>query len=69
MDAYTKALKKIMEDKSPPPPTTLSKEQIEAGIADISERLRGPQHNAERLWLVEDKRRLQKQLAALNAAK
>lgn len=62
-DAYTKALKQVLTDASPPPETARTKAEIEADISAISERLKGPLSNVERLWLVEDRQILRKQLA------
>jgi hypothetical protein len=54
MSKYHKALKKVSEgdaDKF----KHLSKEQIDEGIAAISEELKGPMSNTERLMLVGDR--------------
>lgn len=64
MDAYTKELRRIMSDDTPPKPTKMSCTQIEADIASITNQLKGPLSNPERLWLVETRRELRKQLAA-----
>jgi hypothetical protein len=66
-DAYNKALKEILTDDSPARPTEKTREEIETEIAAVSKRLQGPLNNVERLWLVEDKRELRKQLAAVTA--
>jgi hypothetical protein len=65
-DLYTKELKKILADTSVPGPTALSRTQIEAGILEISDRLKGSLNNVERLWLVEDRQHLRKQLALVS---
>lgn len=65
---YYSELQRIMEDKSPAQPTTQTRAEIEAAIADITVRLRGPLSNVERLWLFEDRTALRKQLAAMSAA-
>lgn len=66
-DLYTKTLRKILSDTSVPPPTTRTRAEIEADIAAISKELAGPLNNVERLWLVEDRQNLRKQLANLEA--
>jgi hypothetical protein len=65
MDAYNRALKEILTDNSPAKPTTRTREEISADILAISHRLKGPLSNPERLWLIEDRNNLRKQLAAL----
>lgn len=67
-DLYTKELKKILGDTSAAKPTEQSREEIERGIAEITELLKGACSNVERLWLVEDRQHLRKQLAAMSAA-
>lgn len=64
-NAYNRALEKILTNDSPATPTTRSKAEIEACISEISERLKGPLSNVERLWLVEDRHEFQKQLTAM----
>ncbi len=64
-DAYMKALKEVLQDDSPATPTTRTAAEITADIAEISLRLRGPLSNVERLWLIEDRRELRKQLDAM----
>jgi len=65
-DPYVRKLKKILTDTSVPDGLkTISREEIERGIAEISDRLRGPLNNVERLWLVEDRQHLRNQLAQL----
>lgn len=64
---YTEELRKVMQDRSPAPDTTRTREEIEEAIAAITHTLRGPMHNMLRLDLVEERRTLQKQLAALAA--
>lgn len=68
-DLYTKELKKILADTSTAKPTALTRADIEAGISEISDRLKGQLNNVERLWLVEDRQHLRKQLAALVMAR
>jgi hypothetical protein len=63
MDAYTKALRKIMTDTTAPPPTR-GRAEIEAEIQQVSEALRGPLKNVERLELIEVRQRLRIQLDA-----
>jgi hypothetical protein len=63
--AYYKALQRIMTDNSPAIPTKRSRGEIEANIAAISEELKKPLGNADRLGLIEDRHELRKQLAAL----
>jgi hypothetical protein len=63
-DAYIQALSEILTDTSPARPTTRMPADIEADILAISNKLKGPLSNVERLWLVEDRRELRKQLAA-----
>lgn len=67
MDAYTKALKKIMTSDAPARPTTKTSTELETEIAAVSEQLRGHLPNVIRLDLVEVKRELRKQLAAVQA--
>jgi hypothetical protein len=62
-DRYTKALKKIMTETTAPP-TTRSRAEIEAEILQISEALRGPLKNFERLELIEVRQCLRIQLDA-----
>ena len=64
-DAYTKALQRIMTDKSPPPATSRARSEIEANIQAISDELKKPLSNVDRLGLVEDRQILRRQLAAL----
>jgi len=61
-DRYMSELKRVMTDPTPPAPTTLSRAEIEAKIAEISATLKHPLSNVQRLWLVEDRRELRKQL-------
>jgi hypothetical protein len=68
-DAYISALQEVLNDKTPVGASSRTREQIEADITKVSERLRGPLHNVERLWLVEDRRNLRKELATLEATK
>lgn len=65
LSRYEKQLHKIMNDKSPAKPTTATRAELELSISIISKRLLGPVNNVERLWLVEDRHELRKQLAAL----
>lgn len=65
MDPYYAALKKIMTDDTPARPTERTRAEIEVEIAAISEQLKGPLHNVERLDLFEARRDLRKQLAAI----
>jgi hypothetical protein len=65
-DVYTKELRKILTDKAPAPATTMTVAQIQEAISTISNQLRGPLPNVERLNLVEDRARLRKQLAAIS---
>ena len=64
---YMKALKTIMTDTSPVPPTTRTRAEIERDIAEITTMLKGPLPNIERLCLVGDRQHLRKQLAAATA--
>jgi hypothetical protein len=64
MNIYNKALKKILDDDTPPPTTALTRAELKAEIANISKQLQGPLSNTERLCLVEDRQVLRKQLAA-----
>lgn len=64
-DAYTKALKEILSDPSPAQPTSRTRAQIEADILSVSNQLKGPLSNAERLCFVQDRRELRKQLDAV----
>jgi len=61
-DAYTKALKKILTNDDPARPTARPLAEIEVDIAEISQRLKGPLSNPDRLDLVEARRELRKQL-------
>jgi hypothetical protein len=63
-DAYIKELSAIFSDTSPARPTARMPADIEADILAISNTLKGPLSNVERLWLVEDRQKLRKQLAA-----
>jgi hypothetical protein len=63
-DPYYNALNEIMSDTSPACPTDRMPADIEADILVISKTLKGPLSNLERLWLVEDRQILRKQLAA-----
>lgn len=63
-NSYLKALKKVMHNDAPARPTSMSRQEIESAIAAISEQLKQPLSNAERLWLVEDRVELRKQLVA-----
>ncbi len=63
---YNKQLRKILSDKSKPLPTALSKAEIEARIAAISEELKGPLKNWDRLE-IEAREVLRKQLATAEA--
>lgn len=65
---YINALEKIMRDDTPAPPTTRTRAEVERDIAEISEMLKGPMTNDERLCLVADRQHLRKQLAALGPA-
>jgi len=65
-DPYFTELHKIMSDKSPVPPSTTTRAELEAMIAEISAMLTKPMHNAERLCLVEDRQNLRKALAQLS---
>lgn len=67
MDLYKKELQKILDDTSVAQATERSKAELEAGIAELSALLKGPLSNVERLWLIEDRQHLRKQLAALAA--
>ena len=61
-DLYIKTLRGIMIDKNVPV-CSLTRTEIESGIALISDQLKGPLSNAERLWLVEERQGLRKALA------
>lgn len=62
---YLSELKKILNDDRAPAVPTLTRVEIEAAIAAISEALKGRLHDIERLSLVEDRRSLRMQLASL----
>ena len=66
-DAYTKALKEILNDERMPP-ITKPLEELEIELAAVQKRLNGHLSNVERLWFVEDKRAIQKQIAALRGS-
>lgn len=66
LDAFNRELRRIMDNDAPAKPTTLSRAVIEATIAEISESLKGPLSNVDRLDLVESRRELRKQLAAMD---
>lgn len=65
---YVDHLHEILSDDAPAPASTRSRAEIQADIDAISEMLRGPLHNAERLNLVEDRHHLRKQLSAMPPA-
>lgn len=67
-DAYLKALQEVMTDEAPAKPTIKPLEELEIDLAAVTKRLQGPLSNVERLWLVEDKRELQKQIASQKVA-
>jgi hypothetical protein len=62
---YLDELGRIMSAPAQTATSTLSLAEIEAAIADISEQLKAPLHNVERLDLVEARRALRHQLATL----
>lgn len=62
-DAYIEAAHKILTDENPVPPSGLSRREIETAIANITKKLAGPMSNVERLWMLEDRQNLRKQLA------
>ena len=66
-DPYLRELQNIVRDPSPAAPTTRSAAEIEADILKITEELRGPLRNVERLDLIEARQNLRKQLAAVSA--
>lgn len=66
-DAYNKALKEILNDERMPA-ITKPLEELELELAAVSKRLQGPLSNVERLWFVEDRRTLQKQISALRGS-
>ncbi len=63
-DAYYRTLNEILSDTSAVRPTDRMPADIETDILAISKTLKGPLSNVERLWLVEDRQHLRKQLAA-----
>lgn len=67
-DAYTKALKEILNDERMPA-ITKPLGELELELAAVSKRLQGHLSNVERLWFVEDRRSIQKQIAALRGSK
>lgn len=60
-DAYTKALREVLTNDSPPAPTSRTRAEIEMAIQSITDQLRGPLANVERLLLVDERRELRKQ--------
>lgn len=64
-DPYLKALDGILHDAGPAPPTTLTRTEIESRIEVLSMQLRGALSNPDRLDILEARRTLRKQLAAL----
>jgi hypothetical protein len=63
-DIYLSELQKILSNKSVPDGVKdFTRETVESAISDISEQLPGPMSNAERLSLVEDRKRLRNLLA------
>lgn len=66
-DAYTKALKEILNDERMPA-ITKPLEELEIELESVKKRLQGSLSNVERLWFVEDKRAIQKQIAAIRGS-
>lgn len=64
-NAYLNGLQEVMTDDAPAKPTSTTLAELEISLEIISKRLRGPLSNPERLWLVEDRRDIQKQISAL----
>jgi hypothetical protein len=55
-------------DVAPTKPTSATLAELEISLGIISKRLLGPLSNPERLWLVEDKREIKKQIATLRGS-
>ena len=66
-DAYAKALKEILNDERMPP-ITKPLEELEFELEAATKRLKGPLSNLERLWFVEDRKKLRQQIAALRGS-
>lgn len=64
-NAYLNALQEVMSNDAPATHTEATVDELKLSLQIISKRLLGPLHNVERIWLVEDKREIQKQIAAL----
>lgn len=62
-DPYMDAIKDVLNDKTPARPTSRTKTEIANEIVAISDRLKGPLSNVERVWLIEDRSNLRKQLS------
>lgn len=60
---YTKALKKILDEAKPA--TGMSRDELQARIAEINEMLKKPMGNAERIMLCGDRASLRKALEEL----
>jgi hypothetical protein len=60
---YAEVLKHLTDEAIPA--TGLSREQIEANLAALTVKLKGPMDNVSRLLLCEDRASLRKALAAL----
>jgi predicted unusual protein kinase regulating ubiquinone biosynthesis (AarF/ABC1/UbiB family) len=61
---YAQTLKKLTDEA--PPASWLTREQLEAALAAITQSLKGPMSDGERLILCEDRSSRRKALAALN---
>lgn len=64
-NAYIRAVAEVYADTSPARPTTRTASEIESDIRQISEELKRPVGDYERVCLLEDRQRMRKQLAAL----
>lgn len=67
-NAYLNALQEVMTNDAPARPTNATLAELEISEGIISKRLLGPVSNPERLWLIEDRREIRKQIAALRGS-
>jgi hypothetical protein len=67
-DAYLNALQEVMTDTAPTKPSVATLAELEISEGILSKRLLGPMSNPERIWAIEDRREIRKQIAALRAA-
>jgi hypothetical protein len=62
---YMNALQEVMTNDIPAKSTIKPLEELQIDLAAVTKRLQGPLSNLERLWFIEDRRALKKQIAAL----